>query len=75
MVVLHRLDTLLEPNKEAVSEEVKFQQEDMQSTELDDAPLIDASGYIFYNAYWERVDIRFSELVRWKRKKSALKNH
>jgi type I restriction enzyme M protein len=49
MVVLRRLDTLLEPNKEAVLAEVKFQQEEMQSTELDDAPLIDASGYVFYN--------------------------
>ena len=49
MVVLRRLDTLLEPTKEAVLEEVKFQKEEMQSTELDDEPLKAASGYVFYN--------------------------
>ncbi|MDT7525110.1 type I restriction-modification system subunit M [Pseudidiomarina sp. GXY010] len=49
MVVLRRLDTLLEPTKEAVLEEVKFQKEDMQATELDDEPLKAASGYVFYN--------------------------
>ncbi|HDP7187064.1 TPA: type I restriction-modification system subunit M N-terminal domain-containing protein, partial [Escherichia coli] len=32
MVVLRRLDTLLEPTKEAVLEEVKFQKEEMQAT-------------------------------------------
>ena len=41
MVVLRRLDTLLE--------EVKFQKEEMQATELDDEPLKAASGYVFYN--------------------------
>ncbi len=49
MVVLRRLDTLLEPTKEKVLEEVKFQREEMKFTELDDAPLKDASGYVFYN--------------------------
>lgn len=49
MVVLRRLDTLLEPSKAAVLEEVRFQREDMKSTELDDAPLMAASGYVFYN--------------------------
>ena len=49
MVVLRRLDTLLEPTKEAVLEEVRFQKVDMQSTELDDAPLREASGYVFFN--------------------------
>ena len=49
MVVLRRLDTLLEPTKEAVLEEVKFQKEEMQATELDDEPLKAASGYVFYN--------------------------
>ncbi|CAK2818639.1 type I restriction enzyme M protein [Vibrio crassostreae] len=49
MVVLRRLDTLLEPSKEAVLEEVKFQVEEMNETELDDAPLCAASGYVFYN--------------------------
>jgi len=49
MVVLRRLDTLLEPSKEKVLEEVRFQQEEMKLTELDDAPLKVASGYVFYN--------------------------
>jgi type I restriction enzyme M protein len=49
MVVLRRLDTLLEPGKEKVLEEVKFQKEEMKLTEMDDAPLKDASGYVFYN--------------------------
>ncbi len=49
MVVLRRLDTLLEPTKENVLEEVRFQREEMKATELDDAPLTEASGYVFYN--------------------------
>lgn len=49
MVVLRRLDTLLEPSKEAVLAEVKFQLEEMQATELDEAPLMAESGYVFYN--------------------------
>lgn len=49
MVVLRRLDTLLESTKEAVLEEVNFQKEEMQATELDDEPLKAASGYVFYN--------------------------
>ncbi|MHB9022389.1 MAG: hypothetical protein ACYC3A_11265 [Halothiobacillus sp.] len=35
MVVLRRLDTLLEPTKEKVLEEVEFQTKEMKSTELD----------------------------------------
>ncbi len=49
MVVLRRLDTLLEPSKEAVLEEVKFQQEEMKTAELDEEPLKATSGYVFYN--------------------------
>lgn len=49
MVVLRRLDTLLEPTKQAVLDEVKFQKEDMNATELDDEPLKAASGQVFYN--------------------------
>jgi type I restriction enzyme M protein len=49
MVVLRRLDTLLEPTKAAVLEEVRFQKEEMKATELDDAPLRKASGYVFFN--------------------------
>lgn len=48
MVVLRRLDALLEPTKEAVLEEVKFQKE-AGFTELDPEGLRDASGYVFYN--------------------------
>lgn len=49
MVVLRRLDTLLEPSKEAVMAEVKFQKEEMKATELDKEPLKEASGYVFFN--------------------------
>lgn len=49
MVVLRRLDTLLEPSKEAVLEEIRFQREEMDAIELDEAPLKEASGYVFYN--------------------------
>ena len=59
MVVLRRLDTLLEPTKEAVLAEVKFQKEEMEATELDDAPLIDAAGYVFYNtSKWTLTSIK-----------------
>lgn len=49
MVVLRRLDTLLEPSKAKVLEELAFQKNDMGLTELDDNGLKDASGYVFYN--------------------------
>jgi type I restriction enzyme M protein len=49
MVVLRRLDALLESTKEAVLTEVKFQKEEMEATELDEAPLMAESGYVFYN--------------------------
>jgi type I restriction enzyme M protein len=49
MVVLRRLDALLEPTKEVVLEELKFQREDAGLTEYDDNGLKDASGYVFYN--------------------------
>lgn len=49
MVVLRRLDTLLEPSKDAVLDEVKFQKTEMNTIELDDEPLKAASGYVFYN--------------------------
>jgi type I restriction enzyme M protein len=49
MVVLRRLDALLEPTKDAVMEEVAFQQNEMQFTELDESALKAASGYVFYN--------------------------
>ncbi|WP_442845302.1 type I restriction-modification system subunit M [Leeuwenhoekiella sp. H156] len=49
MVVLRRLDALLEETKEAVLEEVRFQKEEMKFTEFEDGGLRDASGYVFYN--------------------------
>ncbi|ADE13931.1 N-6 DNA methylase [Nitrosococcus halophilus Nc 4] len=50
MVVLRRLDALLEPTKAAVLEEVRFQRKEMKLTELEDSALQAASGYVFYNA-------------------------
>jgi type I restriction enzyme M protein len=49
MVVLRRLDTLLETTKDKVLEEVEFQTQQMGLTEPDDKGLQDASGYVFYN--------------------------
>ena len=37
MVVLRRLDTLLEPTKQAVLDELAFQHNEMAQTELDEA--------------------------------------
>lgn len=49
MVVLRRLDSLLEETKETVLEEVAFQKTELNATEFDPAGLCDASGYVFYN--------------------------
>ncbi len=49
MVVLRRLDALLEESKDKVMEEVRFQKEVMGFTELDSKGLQEASGYVFYN--------------------------
>lgn len=49
MVVLRRLDALLEPTKDAVMEELAFQRDEAEFTEWDDGGLQDASGYVFYN--------------------------
>ena len=49
MTVLRRLDALLEPTKEAVMEEIRFQREDVGLTTLDPAGLQEATGYVFYN--------------------------
>ncbi|MCA0447330.1 MAG: type I restriction-modification system subunit M [Bacteroidetes bacterium] len=49
MVVLRRLDALLEPTKEAVMAELAFQREEAGLTEFDDTGLREASGYVFYN--------------------------
>ena len=49
MVVLRRLDSLLEVSKEKVLQEVDFQKKDMGLVELDDNGLQDSAGYVFYN--------------------------
>lgn len=49
MVVLRRIDALLEDSKEAVLEEVRFQQEELNETELSADAIKAASGYAFYN--------------------------
>jgi type I restriction enzyme M protein len=51
MVVLRRLDALLEPTKEEVLEEYKFQREELGHTDIEsmDSGLQDASSYVFYN--------------------------
>lgn len=49
MVVLRRLDTLLEPTKDAVMEEVVFQRDEAGFTEWDEKALTEVSGYVFYN--------------------------
>ncbi|MCZ2102599.1 MAG: type I restriction-modification system subunit M [Chitinophagales bacterium] len=49
MVVLRRLDALLEPTKDAVMEELAFQRDEAGFTEWDETGLRDASGYVFYN--------------------------
>lgn len=49
MVVLRRLDALLEPTKAAVMEELTFQKYEAKFTEWDENGLRQASGYVFYN--------------------------
>ena len=49
MVVLRRLDALLEITKSKVMEELAFQRDEALFTEWDDNGLRDASGYVFYN--------------------------
>src|SRR5690606_18848602 len=51
MVVLRRLDALLEGTKDAVMEELRFQREEagFLEGEWDETGLREASGYVFYN--------------------------
>ena len=51
MVVLRRLDALLEPSKEKVMAELAFQKNDLGllDGDWDSAGLKEASGYVFYN--------------------------
>lgn len=59
MVVLRRLDALLEPTKAAVLEEMQFQKEEAKFTEWDENGLRQASGYVFYNtSQWTLQHLR-----------------
>jgi len=49
MIVLRRLDALLEPTKDAVLEELAFQRDEAGFTEWDESGLREASAYVFYN--------------------------
>lgn len=49
MVVLRRLDALLEPTKDKVMEELAFQKNEAKFTEWDENGLRQSSGYVFYN--------------------------
>lgn len=49
MVVLRRLDVLLESTKEKVLEEVEFQQKQLGLTEFNEDGLKESSGFVFYN--------------------------
>lgn len=49
MVVLRRLDALLEPTRDKVMEELAFQRDEAGFKEWDESGLCDASGYVFYN--------------------------
>ena len=49
MVVLRRLDALLEDSKDAVMEELRFQREELNLVEPHGEDLERAAGYIFYN--------------------------
>lgn len=49
MIVLRRLDALLEPTKDAVLEELAFQRDEAKFTEWDESGLREASEYVFYN--------------------------
>lgn len=51
MVVLRRLDALLEPTKETVEQEYKEQKEAGLEV-LDEESLKDASGQTYYNSLW-----------------------
>ncbi|AHM63225.1 restriction/modification methyltransferase [Flammeovirgaceae bacterium 311] len=49
MVVLRRIDALLEPTKAEVLEEWRFQREEMGFTEPEANGLTEVSGFVFYN--------------------------
>ena len=49
MLVLRRLDALLEETKDKVLEEVEFQKKELEVLEWDEKGMQDASGYVFFN--------------------------
>ncbi|WP_158963466.1 type I restriction-modification system subunit M [Myroides fluvii] len=58
-VVLRRIDALLEPTKDKVLEEVRFQREDLDQIELDPKGLESSTGYVFYNtSTWTMEKLR-----------------
>ncbi|WP_027124943.1 type I restriction-modification system subunit M [Gelidibacter mesophilus] len=61
MIVLRRLDALLEPTKDAVLEELAFQRDEAGFTEWDESGLREASGYVFYNtSKWTLQKIKYT---------------
>jgi len=59
MVVLRRLDALLEATKEKVMAEVVFQKEEAKFTEWDENGMREASGYVFYNtSKWTLLQLK-----------------
>lgn len=50
MVVLRRLDALLEPTKEGVEKELAFQREELALDEIDENPIKRITGLSYYNS-------------------------
>lgn len=63
MFVLRRLDCLLEPSKDAVLEEVRFQREDAGMADLDPYGLREASGYAGDPDFKRAFDASVSRLL------------
>jgi len=56
MIVLRRLDALLEDSKDKVLEEKEFQKSELELTEWDEKGMQDASGYVFFNtSKWTKI--------------------
>jgi len=49
MVVLRRLNSLLDPTKAAATDELAFKKNELDLKESDDDGLKEVSGYVFYN--------------------------
>ena len=64
MVVLRRLDALLEPTKDAVLQELAFQRDEAKLPEWDNEGLTQASGYVFYNiSPWTLQRLRIQQQI------------